>query len=301
MATLYEFSNSSNWQQVWTGQRVAKPAPSPKLKNFFPIPDFSVPVLLDNPVLAVYVTSDDDPGNWRRGGYLKQKVSTGLADGSAVDSYLTQVFLQLRKINIVQLQKINGSFAVELAVPFWFKQVEVTVWEYTGTIADTVGEQLGDLKTFITQCCEELKSLSETSTDNLGSQIGETLSKLSDSEVLLNQISSTLNNSNGGTEGSNDEIISRLTTIEAALNLLEDRTDLIGNSVVELQDIPEQIEFLNISVAQNNELTLTQINQLDAGLFTLASSLGSLLPSDKKAKLEADIDKRLDLNDDFLI
>lgn len=301
MTTLYEFSNSSNWSLVWTGQKVAKKVLSTTLDRFYPIPDFSVPLLLDNPVLAIYVTSDTDPGTWVRAGYLKQKINTGLADGVAVDSYLSQKFLELRKINIVQLQKVNSSFAVEFAVPYWLRQIDVTVWEYTGKIANTITQQLSDLQSFITSCCDELTELSQTSTSTLDSRIGQTLLKLNDSEVLLNQISSAIVSNSSSNSGSIDEIASRLAAIESALNLLEDRTDFISDNLSDLQDIPSQFDQLNTDITKNNSLVFTQINQLDAGLFTLASSLGDLLSSDKKEQLESDIEKRLDLDEDFLI
>lgn len=301
MATLYEFANSSNWNQIWTGQKIAEPVPNSVLNRFYPIPDFSIPILISNPVLAVYVESSSDPGTWRRGGYFKQKISTGLNNGGTVDSYLVQKFLQLRKINIIQLQKINGSFAVEFAVPYWLREVTFTVWEYTGTVADTLTEQLSDLQNFIVTCCDELRELSQTSSTEINNKITDALDLLNSSEVLLNSINEAVVNGTGSESNSDDEIISRLIAMESSLNLLEDRTDSISSSLTLLEDIPLQFEQLTTEVNENNDLVLTQINQLDAGLFTLASSLGQLLPQEQRTQLQNDISTRLNLDEDFLI
>ena len=301
MATLYEFANSSNWDELWTGQKVAEPVPNSVLDRFYPIPDFSVPILINNPVLAIYIESESDPGTWRRGGYLKQKISTGLSNGGTVDSYLTQKFLQLRKINIVQLQKIDGSFALEFAVPYWLREVSFTVWAYTGTVADTLTEQLNDLQNFIATCCDELRELSQVSSVEINNRITDAIALLNSSEVLLNSINEAVADGNGSNSNLDDEIISRLITMESSLNLLEDRTDSISSSLLGLENIPLQFEQLTTEVNENNDLVLTQINQVDAGLFTLASSLGQLLPQEQRTQLQNDISIRLDLNDDFLL
>jgi hypothetical protein len=69
MALIYEFGNSSNWNLLWIGEKIAQNVIAPVLNQFYPIPDFSMPFLITSNVIAVYIKTDSDPGKWRKGGY----------------------------------------------------------------------------------------------------------------------------------------------------------------------------------------------------------------------------------------
>jgi len=260
MTQLYQFSNASNWNLLWSTNLTAPSVGAAILKQYSSIPDFTMPLLISNPVVAVYITSETDPGKWRRGGYIKQKVQTGIADGGQVDSYLTQSFLQLRKINIVQLQEINGNFALEFSVPYWLRQVSISVWEYTGVIADTVEQKLDDLTTFISDCCDELKALSESQNLGLGEQIQLTINKLASSEVILNSLKTTI-----GENAEPNSLISQVNNLENNLNGITSKLDGL-----EVNLSQQQAQQLNNIVTDNT----TQINR---NIGNLANSLSDVL------------------------
>lgn len=45
---------------------------------------------------------------------------------------------------------------------------------------------------------------------------------------------------------------------------------------------------------------LAQLNQLDAGIYTLAEGLADLLPGDRGSEIRQQTQNRLDLNSEFL-
>ena len=267
MAQLYQFSNSSNWQFVWSGDFTAPSLEFAVLNNrSATIPDFTMPVTITNNVVAVLVTSDSDPGTWRRGGYLKQKINTGIADGAVIDSYLTQEFLQLRRINIIQLQRINGEFALEFAVPRWFKQVSVSVWQYTGTVADTVEQQFSDLQAFISQCCDELKQLSESGNDSVVASSQQILDRLTSSEVILSAIQSAVGAGSSSGNSNFDAISNQITTVQ--------------DSISNLGNLDFDTSQLETQIAQQN-------SQLQSSLNTAINQLNNLLPLDQQVEVSS--------------
>lgn len=151
MALIYDFSNSENWELSWSGVKVAPDAPNESLNRYFPIEDFAIPVQFESPVLAIYMTSNTDPGRWVKGGYAKQKIQTGITGGGSPDAFSEAKFLRLREINRVVFEQITTSYAVVLSIPFWLRHIDVTIYEYTGQIIDTVEEKL-------IECCDVLET-----------------------------------------------------------------------------------------------------------------------------------------------
>ena len=149
MATLYDFSNSDNWSLGWTGVKRAPDAPNDSLNRYYPISDFAIPVQFSSSVLAVFLESETDPGRWIRGGFAKQKIVTGITGGGTPDAFSEAKPLRLREINLIQFQQLSTDYAVVLSIPYWLRHIDVSVYEYTGTITDTLEQKLID-------CCEDL-------------------------------------------------------------------------------------------------------------------------------------------------
>lgn len=151
MSIVYDFSNSQNWQLGWSGEKIAPDVPNDSLNRYYPIEDFTVPVQFDTPVVAIYLESDTDPGRWIRGGFAKQKISTGITGGGGLDAFSQAVPLRLREINLVQFPQITTSYGITLSIPYWLRHIEVTVYQYVGTIVDTIEDKL-------IECCDELNA-----------------------------------------------------------------------------------------------------------------------------------------------
>ncbi|MDJ0576580.1 MAG: hypothetical protein QNJ65_15605 [Xenococcaceae cyanobacterium MO_234.B1] len=120
--------------------------------------------------------------------------------------------------------------------------------------------------------------------------LGEEISFLED---ILTDIQQSVDNISLG-EVDLSEIINKLNTISqnldnSYLDLADDLSDVISQIVV-LQDSLSNIDF-NF---------LTQLNQLDAGVFTLFQALKNLITSNESNELETALKARLDLNEEFL-
>lgn len=94
-----------------------------------------------------------------------------------------------------------------------------------------------------------------------------------------------------------------LTEIQAQSELIRNSVADLNASVAALQDFQTQdftaiIEAVNALNTDSN--LLQQLNQLDAGIFTLFEALKNLIPQDQADQLEGSLRTRLDLQDEFL-
>ncbi len=141
---VVELSNSDNWQSIYSTNINAVQVP---MQNggylASPIPEISVPFVLDKFILAVSVDTDVPSGStWRFAGYINQKISTGLVVGGSQDATTVKGQpLFLDQINLILFNKISTSYGVSVKVPKWFTRASVIVWEYTG-VDDTSEEIL---------------------------------------------------------------------------------------------------------------------------------------------------------------
>lgn len=136
----FDFSNSQNWEQVWyfTG------AVTPTSENtYIPIPNQVCPTLLTSRALAVYVQTSEVGLRWKYGGTALQKFQTGLTVGGVTDANnVNGRRCYIEKINIIVFPGYVGTYALEYSIPYWFKDVKITVWEYIGPITDTTEEAI---------------------------------------------------------------------------------------------------------------------------------------------------------------
>ena len=121
--------------------------------------------------------------------------------------------------------------------------------------------------------------------------VGEEISFL---ETVLSEIQTSVQNIDTSNNTDLSEIINKLNTLTTNLDdSYLDLSDDIETLVTQLTTIQEALSAIDTEV-------ITQLNQLDAGIFTLFESLKSLLPKKDIDQLENNLRTRLNLQDEFL-
>ncbi|MDZ8240152.1 MAG: hypothetical protein RMZ69_23885 [Nostoc sp. ChiQUE01a] len=144
-----QLGNSSNWEVIYNQSISAVQIPiQGGGYKIIPIPEISIPVLLDVFVLAVSVfTNVPDGRNWKFAGNLRQQVSTGIVFGGSQDaSFNRRYALFLDKINLLLLTPISVDYSIFIKVPDWFEDASVIVWRYTGTDTDSIEDSVNQIK-----------------------------------------------------------------------------------------------------------------------------------------------------------
>lgn len=145
MTVEYQFTNSSNWSLFWSETYTGETVNS-VLERFYPIGRVSPGITLSSNIIAVWCYNDQAQGNWRYGARYFAKIGTGITvNGGTPETVLKVGKVYLDQIEIIQVPKYASSFAIEFDVPYWHRNFQLKVWEYTGNNQNTIHRKLDDL------------------------------------------------------------------------------------------------------------------------------------------------------------
>lgn len=151
--------NSQNWESL--GSYSAQGAPVPNNPNAYqPIPEFSIPLTIDSRIIAVVAESTSAKPTWHFAGFLFQKVHLGIIVGGGFDSDATSARkIYLNRISLLTFRNLTPTYGISFKPPFWFQDVKLTIWKYTGVDTTVELNQLANIQLKLTSI--------ETKIDNL--------------------------------------------------------------------------------------------------------------------------------------
>lgn len=145
MGIEYEFSNRFNWFLIYDQTHNAT-AVNPVLERFNPIPNIELGYTIDSPIIAVFCANSQAKDNWRYGGRYLAKMRTNLVvNGQSPDSVLKVGKIYLNQVEIIQFPPFSSSYSFEVQVPYWHRNFQLKIWEYTGNNQNTVQRKLDEL------------------------------------------------------------------------------------------------------------------------------------------------------------
>ena len=157
--SVFELGNSSNWDLLYTANHKAIPTTT-KRDQYFPIPEITIPFLIDSNILAVHVASISAKRNWHFAGILNQKIRIGLSIGGSPDAVAeSSRKISLNQIQLLTFRELTDTYAVTFKTPFWINNITLTVWEYIGAVSDTTEILIQNLKADITRIETKIDAL----------------------------------------------------------------------------------------------------------------------------------------------
>lgn len=129
---VLELGNANNWESIFSQTYSAQPVPD-KPNTYYPLPEITIPILLDRRILAIHAYSPSAAPHWKFAGYLNQKVQTGLTVGGMTDSYAQRKKLWLNQINLIILPFIASTYAISFSIPYWILNIQLVAWKYIGS------------------------------------------------------------------------------------------------------------------------------------------------------------------------
>ncbi|MEG4458913.1 hypothetical protein [Microcoleus sp. N9_A1] len=133
MALLVELDNAQNWIQSDSQSFSSKP-----------IPDYVPPYQFEKHILAIFVSNPEPDQSWRFGGFLNQKIRLGVGPSLGAESVNSRK-LWLGRTQLFIFPKLTTTYTLNFSFPYWFNQVNLTIWEYWGPEADTVTNAIGSV------------------------------------------------------------------------------------------------------------------------------------------------------------
>lgn len=143
---LIRFDIPENWELVISQTRTAEKISEAK---HYPIPPFDLGISLTSPYVLIVIQTTEKKSTWKYGGEVRQNwdfpkgSSIGTLTGIA-QSEPTQ--LSLDRTQLVELNPSSlHPYQLRYQPPYWFKDVIVFGWVYTGTVQNFVKDTLFEI------------------------------------------------------------------------------------------------------------------------------------------------------------
>ena len=143
---VVDLSNSDNWNLSWNNtfevERIGGEG-----SRYYPFPPIEMPVKLNSHIFAVLATSTKAGRNWKFAGFLNQRIQTGIVVGGIQDAEIIQARrLFLNRISVYLEPALTSTFSLTFNIPYWFQDISLFVWEYTGNRSDTTEELITEVR-----------------------------------------------------------------------------------------------------------------------------------------------------------
>lgn len=132
-----DLGNAANWEQIHFSSRSVIFVSGTHL--FRPLEEIDVTggIVLESSILASYATSSNAKPTWKVAGWLAQKIRTGIAVGGGLDAQpQNSSRVLLNRVKLHFWRRDIKNYGLSFAAPNWMKQLDLTLWQYTGPILD---------------------------------------------------------------------------------------------------------------------------------------------------------------------
>lgn len=134
MSLSLELTASEYWEEVYRETKRVQPSPRFPRRGYIPIPPYTVPILLESPILALEFRALESRPTWYVGGRCRQVIQSG----NGPDLQGNQVTVPLnRGLHLYFFQRLAPQYQLYVEVPHWHMDSEIAVWQYSGPVMDT--------------------------------------------------------------------------------------------------------------------------------------------------------------------
>lgn len=105
---------------------------------------FTVPILLETPILAVRIYTQNSKESWFTGGWINQQIDVGSSGISAMQSESFRLPLNVYKLLV--FPNLSPQYRLHLTPAPWLPDFELTIWQFTGAIGSELKELIEVLR-----------------------------------------------------------------------------------------------------------------------------------------------------------
>lgn len=145
---ILELGNYNHWESVYDHSVTATMVSN---SSYLPIPEITIPFLTTARFMAFSVSSNNLESYYKYGGLIKQKFRAGMIVGGGQDITFNSAFkLYLNQISLVELSQYGSESSLIYVPPYYFQNVRLMAWQYTGPITETVDNSLNLIQSDLT-------------------------------------------------------------------------------------------------------------------------------------------------------
>jgi hypothetical protein len=141
MALLLELENSTNWTLIDSQSFESESRPV----GGFALPEYVPPYQFEKHILAVFIDNVEARDTWNFAGWASQKIRLGVGPSLNAES-INSHKLWLRRTQLLMFPPLTTTYTLSIRFPRWFWKANCTIWEYWGPQADSIENQIFEVK-----------------------------------------------------------------------------------------------------------------------------------------------------------
>lgn len=140
MTLIWQPERSTSWAEKYSTQRfeIQLPGRNPPRKS---IPPFTVPFLIERPIIAIWTDSDGKRPNWNLGGFVRWSIQSAALGPELRSLNGPSLSLQLGQSTLIDMREAGAeTFQLKITPQRYLPDLRLKVYEYIGPIADSTEE-----------------------------------------------------------------------------------------------------------------------------------------------------------------
>lgn len=163
MAQIIGLGNSANWEGLPSVSRESQIIQAGTNTISLPIQPISIPIIIDSPIITVFVSSTTRKLTWNYAGYLAQKIRVGLTVGGGQDASLEKGRrISFERLTLFQFSDIAADYELIFFPAAWLTQVTFQAWIYTGIDSHTLDDTVYAMGRQVLRTAQDVESIRAT-------------------------------------------------------------------------------------------------------------------------------------------
>lgn len=143
-----ELNNALNWSLAYQEYKEAVQV-TPQ-GGYTPLPAFEVPITFTTKILIAKTVSNIPTGKrWKWAGNLRAFQMFPNAGINSQKSEIANFSLNLNRSKLLVLPDLASGYELVLSDAFWLRDLQLTIYEFTGILSDSLYAMVGDIKTSV--------------------------------------------------------------------------------------------------------------------------------------------------------
>lgn len=151
---IFQPTVAGNWERIYHQKLEAQKIDNSTRKLINPL---VLPVLAESRILVGATASDSALATWRHGGRLTPILNCGGTDFAEAD--LPGYSLPCNGSRLIVLPQLASTYKLRFACPWWFDEITLSVYQYTGSVIEEPDAFLDDLRSQLVQIGTKLDDL----------------------------------------------------------------------------------------------------------------------------------------------
>lgn len=129
---VLQLNQAEHWELLYSELKIANELVPGR---YAPILPFTIPILASSPWIAIGTNSSQARSHWWLGCRVQFEIAVPNSPFQTISA--TQVNVPLNNFSLYKFQALQSSYRLKVQVPWWHKELGITIYQYTGPYSDS--------------------------------------------------------------------------------------------------------------------------------------------------------------------